>query len=168
MCNAPLQVSLDTGHDVLLRPVGIEDESKFQQIFRAMSPESRYLRFFSGANPVPDAVVRSLADADGHKHIAWGILDEGEDGTPLMAAAHAIRSEEGSDRAELAAGCAGPVSGAWPLTAFDRVCCPVLPGARHHHVGGGNAAGKPQGKQPVQGAGRESDPAHAANDTLGV
>ena len=104
MCNAPLQVSLDTGHDVLLRPVGIDDESKFQQIFRAMSPESRYLRFFSGANPVPDAVVRSLADADGHKHIAWGILDEGEDGAPLMAAAHAIRSEEGSDRAELALG----------------------------------------------------------------
>ena len=53
---------------------------------------------------MPDAVVRSLADADGHKHIAWGILDEGEDGAPLMAAAHAIRSEEGSDRAELALG----------------------------------------------------------------
>jgi len=104
MCNAPLQVSLDTGQDVLLRPVGLEDESRFQQIFRSMSPESRYLRFFSGASTVPDAVVHMLADADGDLHIAWGILNSGEDGTPLMAAAHAIRQEEGSPRAELALG----------------------------------------------------------------
>ena len=104
MCNAPLQVSLDTGQDVLLRPVGLEDEARFQQIFRSMSPESRYLRFFSGASTVPDAVVHKLADADGDLHIAWGILNTGEDGTPLMAAAHAIRQQEGSSRAELALG----------------------------------------------------------------
>ena len=39
MCNAPLQVSLDTGQDVLLRPVGLEDESRFQQIFRSKRKE---------------------------------------------------------------------------------------------------------------------------------
>ena len=38
------------------RPVGLEDEPRFRKIFEQMSPESRYLRFFSGANPVPDAV----------------------------------------------------------------------------------------------------------------
>ena len=104
MCNAPLHVSLDTGHEILLRPVGLDDEPRFQQIFRSMSPESRYLSFFSGANPVPDAVVHSLANADGKAHIAWGILDASEDDTPLMAAAHAIRAEPDSKRAELALG----------------------------------------------------------------
>ncbi|WP_291078921.1 GNAT family N-acetyltransferase [Hyphomonas sp.] len=104
MCNTPLQVSLDIGHDVLLRPVGLEDEPRFRKIFEQMSPESRYLRFFSGANPVPDAVVHTLADADGDRHIAWGILNSNAEGQPLMAAAHAIRSEPGSSRAELALG----------------------------------------------------------------
>ena len=104
MCNAPLQVSLDTGQDVLLRPVNLADKPRFEQIFQSMSPQSRYLRFFSGAGAVPDAVVRQLANADGNLHIAWGILDEAREGGPLMAAAHAIRQDEGSSRAELALG----------------------------------------------------------------
>lgn len=104
MSDVPLEVSLDTGQKVLLRPVGLDDEARFDQIFRSMSPQSRYLRFFSGANPVPEAVVHSLADADGDRHIAWGILNLDEDGMPLMAAAHAIREDTGSPRAELALG----------------------------------------------------------------
>lgn len=108
MSDVPLEVSLDTGQKVLLRPVGLDDEARFDQIFRSMSPQSRYLRFFSGANPVPEAVVHSLADADGDRHIAWGILNLDEDGMPLMAAAHAIREDTGSPRAELALGVLDP------------------------------------------------------------
>ncbi len=56
-----------------------------------LSAESRYLRFFSPAPALPDAVVQRLADVDGHDHIAWGALCSECPGWPAIGAVHAVR-----------------------------------------------------------------------------
>jgi len=103
MCTTPVRTSLQNGLDILLRPVGPADESRFARIVEQMSPESRYLRFFTGISHIPERIIHQLADADGHRHIAWGALDVNAPGQPLLGAAHAIRMEEGYS-AELAMG----------------------------------------------------------------
>lgn len=57
---------------------------------------------FSAFREPPDRVVKRLSAEDGHDHIGWGaILLEGKN-YPLIAAAHAIRSESDQCVGELA------------------------------------------------------------------
>ena len=104
MCMTPVPIRLESGLDVLLRPAGLDDEPRFAHIVANMSAESRYLRFFSGAREIPQAIIHMLADADGERHIAWGAVDVDAPGQPFIAAAHAIRSPSDPTKAELALG----------------------------------------------------------------
>lgn len=103
MNGEPVHVELKDGMKILLRPAGLEDEARFAHIVENMSPEARYLRFFSGAKKIPETIIHMLADADGHRHIAWAAVDLDSPGEPFIAAAHAIRSRSETE-AELALG----------------------------------------------------------------
>ena len=86
----PVDIVLSNGVEVILRPAGPEDEPRFEHIVANMSEESRYLRFFSGVKVIPKPIIHALADADGHRHIAWAAALKNEPGQPFIAAAHAI------------------------------------------------------------------------------
>lgn len=83
--------ALNDGTAICLRTIRPEDEERIRDGIAKLSTESRYLRFFSPAPALPDAVVHRLADVDGHDHIAWGALCIDCPGHPAIGAVHAVR-----------------------------------------------------------------------------
>lgn len=67
-----------------------------------MSGTSRYLRFFSGFQEVPESVLDRLSDIDGASHIAWCAIEAGSQPVHPIAAVHAIREHKHHNVAELA------------------------------------------------------------------
>lgn len=94
---------LRTGEATYLRPIGPQDRAREAAIIAGFSDHSRYLRFFTGARTVPDAVIDQLVNVDGYNHIAWGALDMSQPGWPLMGVVRALR-QGNSDVADLAMG----------------------------------------------------------------
>ncbi|MDZ3832260.1 MAG: GNAT family N-acetyltransferase [Sphingopyxis sp.] len=88
---------LNDGTAVLLRTIRPEDEDLLREAIAKLSDESRYLRFFSPAPVIPDAVIERLADVDGHDHIAWGALCSECEGQPAIGAVRAVRHKRKSD-----------------------------------------------------------------------
>lgn len=91
---------LNDGTAVCLRTITPDDEERIREGIAKLSAESRYLRFFSPAPALPDAVVHRLADVDGHDHIAWGALCSDCPGQPAIGAVHALRHRGEGDEAE--------------------------------------------------------------------
>ncbi|KTE22390.1 hypothetical protein ATE67_00045 [Sphingopyxis sp. H050] len=91
---------LSDGTQVCLRTIHPDDEALLREGISKLSAESRYLRFFSPAPSLPDAVVRRLADVDGHDHIAWGAICSDCPGWPAIGAVHAVRYPDGADGTE--------------------------------------------------------------------
>ena len=94
---------LKAGNAVYLRPIGPRDRAREVDLIAGFSDHSRYLRFFTGAKTIPEAVIDQLVNVDGHNHIAWGALDLETAGAPLMGVVRAIRQGT-SDVADLAMG----------------------------------------------------------------
>lgn len=82
---------LADGTAVCLRTITPDDAPLLRAGVAALSAESRYLRFFSPAAELPDAVIERLVDVDGHDHIGWGALCTECEGTPMIGAVHAVR-----------------------------------------------------------------------------
>lgn len=82
---------LADGTAVCLRTITPDDAPLLRAGIAALSAESRYLRFFSPAKALPDAVIERLVDVDGHDHIGWGALCAECEGTPAIGAVHAVR-----------------------------------------------------------------------------
>lgn len=82
---------LNNGTAVCLRTITPDDAPLIREGIAKLSAESRYLRFFSPAPVLPDAVVQKLADVDGHDHIAWGAICTECPGRPPIGAVHAVR-----------------------------------------------------------------------------
>lgn len=91
---------LNDGTSVCLRTITPDDEELIREGIAKLSAESRYLRFFSPAPALPEAVVHKLADVDGHDHIAWGALCSECPGRPAIGAVHAVRHRCGTGEAE--------------------------------------------------------------------
>lgn len=87
--------ALNDGTAVCLRTITPDDAPLIRDGIAKLSAESRYLRFFSPAPVLPDAVVRKLADVDGHDHIAWGAICSECPGRPPIGAVHAVRHRAG-------------------------------------------------------------------------
>lgn len=87
---------LNDGTAVVLRTIRPEDEALLREAIAKLSDESRYLRFFSPAPTIPDAVIERLADVDGHDHIAWGAICSECEGRPAIGAVRAVR-HKGAD-----------------------------------------------------------------------
>lgn len=97
---ASIRTHLADGRPVCLRTVEAEDEARLREGIARLSPRSRYLRFFSGAESPPDWVIERLVDVDGVLHIAWGALDVTQPGEPAIGVVHAMRPHEGDPVAE--------------------------------------------------------------------
>lgn len=87
--------ALNDGTAVCLRTITPDDAPLIRDGIAKLSAESRYLRFFSPAPVLTDAVVRKLADVDGHDHIAWGAICSECPGRPPIGAVHAVRHRAG-------------------------------------------------------------------------
>ena len=93
---------LRDGTRVLLRPVRGEDRPRIQVGLARLSPQSRYLRFFSGMSELTEKQLRYLTEVDQFDHVAWGALDPAAPGLPGLAMARFAREEEDATVAELA------------------------------------------------------------------
>ncbi len=89
-----VHLTLATGEPVCLRTIRAGDGARMRDGIARMSPRSRYLRFFSGAEEQPDSVIDSLLDVDGISHIAWGAIASAVSGAPAIGAVHAVATEE--------------------------------------------------------------------------
>lgn len=86
---------LNDGTCVSLRCITPDDEERLRDGIAKLSAEARYLRFFSAAPTLPDAVVQRLVDVDGHDHIGWGAICTDCDDWPAIGAVHAVRNVDG-------------------------------------------------------------------------
>lgn len=82
---------LNDGTAVCLRTITPDDGPLIRDGIAKLSAESRYLRFFSPAMSLPDAVIERLVDVDGHDHIAWGAICSSCPDRPAIGAVHAVR-----------------------------------------------------------------------------
>ena len=95
-----IETQLNDGTPVCIRRVRPEDEQRLKDGIARLSPQSRYLRFFSGMREAPPQVLRALASPDGHDHIAWGALRSDLPDTPALGVVHAFRDADEPDSAE--------------------------------------------------------------------
>ncbi len=95
-----IHTHLNDGTPVCIRRVRREDEARLRNGIAQLSPQSRYLRFFSGMREAPPQVLRVLASPDGHDHIAWGALRSDLPDTPALGVVHAFRDADAPEMAE--------------------------------------------------------------------
>ncbi len=58
-----------------IRPIRVTDGTELEAAFQAMSPRSRYLRFFSVRERLGPDLVKQLTDIDHVNHRAWVVFD---------------------------------------------------------------------------------------------
>ncbi len=95
---------LRDGTKVRLRPIGPEDREEFLLGFEHLSPQSRYLRFFTPLVEMPDRLVNRLLDTDDHHHIAIAAERFGPGERPLgfLGVARLIRDTNEPECADIA------------------------------------------------------------------
>ena len=93
---------LPDGTHVLLRPVMPEDRERIQNGMAALSPRSRYLRFFTSASRLSDEQLRYFSEVDQCNHVAWIALDSSVRTYPGLGVARFIRIKEEPTVAEVA------------------------------------------------------------------
>src|SRR5262249_26789271 len=92
-------LELRDGSTVELRPIRPEDKPIFLDGFARLTPESRYLRFFTGKDHLTDAELAYLTEVDGERHFALGAIAPDGRGAGV---ARFVRLEDEPDVAELA------------------------------------------------------------------
>ncbi len=95
-----IETKLNDGTPVCIRRVRRADEARIREGIAKLSPQSRYLRFFSGMREAPPQVLRVLASPDGHDHLAWGALRSDLPDTPALGVVHAFREKDAPGSAE--------------------------------------------------------------------
>ncbi len=95
-----IHTHLNDGTPVCIRRVNRADEARLKEGIAQLSPQSRYLRFFSGMREAPPQVLRVLASPDGHDHLAWGALRSDLADPPALGVVHAFRDKEDAEAAE--------------------------------------------------------------------
>ena len=94
-----LPMPLRDGTYVAVRPQTPEDRPLLAEFFAALSPLSRYQRFFTGMPPqLPKRMLDALADVDGHRHV--GIVAVRDD--RILGAARYLRRAESPTVADVA------------------------------------------------------------------
>jgi acetyltransferase len=67
---AAAAIAVADGRRAFLRALEPQDEEAARHFFNALSPHSRYRRFFHGARALPDSVLKSLTEIDPLRHVA--------------------------------------------------------------------------------------------------
>ena len=101
-CTKPLQFPLRDGTQVLLRPIMPNDRERIQNGMAALSPESRYFRFFTAVESLSDEQLHYLTDVDQLDHVAWIALDSSDPEYPGLGVARFIRVKEEPTVADMA------------------------------------------------------------------
>lgn len=90
-------IQLRTGRSVRVRSATPADASRLARLHQSLSPESRYLRYFSPHDRLSDLELHHFTHPDGHDHLSLLVLD-GE-----RPVGHALLDRiERTDEAELA------------------------------------------------------------------
>ncbi len=116
------ETHLNDGTPVCIRQVRKDDEQRLKDGIARLSPQSRYLRFFSGMREAPPQVLRALVTVDGHNHIAWGALRSDLPGSPALGVVHAFRDKDDPDTAEFSVAVIDEYHG----RGLARLLCAVL------------------------------------------
>jgi GNAT superfamily N-acetyltransferase len=95
-----IHTHLNDGTPICIREVNKDDEQRLKDGIARLSPQSRYLRFFSGMREAPPQVIKALITVDGHDHIAWGALHGDLPGSPALGVVHAFRDKDDPEMAE--------------------------------------------------------------------
>ena len=85
--------TLRDGSTIFLREVRDGDKAAIAAGFEALSPESRYRRFFSGISRLSEADLRYLTEVDHHDHEAVLAFSAEEPAEPVGVARY-VRGEE--------------------------------------------------------------------------
>jgi GNAT superfamily N-acetyltransferase len=93
---------LDDGTRILFRPIRPEDKRLLADGMRALSPESRYRRFFRDIDHLSGDQLRYLTEVDGIDHVAWIAVLPDEPGSPGVGVARWIRLRGEPEVAEAA------------------------------------------------------------------
>ena len=97
-----LETALDDGTRVAFRPIRPDDKERLSQGLRALSPESRYRRFFRDIDHFTPAQLRYLTEVDFRDHFAWiGVLPD-QPGSPGVGVGRWVRLEDDPEAAEAA------------------------------------------------------------------
>lgn len=98
-------VVLRSGRNIVIRHLRMRDAPLLADLLRSLSPESRYLRFFTPRG-IPDEQVLSeamhLADVDPRMHIALVVVAEVNGQPVAVAEARLIRDDDEPGQAEVA------------------------------------------------------------------
>jgi GNAT superfamily N-acetyltransferase len=98
---APLLFELADGTPVLLRTFLPEDRKAVEEAFRRLSRESRYYRFWSRQEEIPDSILnRFLNSRPGH-HETWAVQDPASPDEPGYGGGSFWRSDTEPDLAEI-------------------------------------------------------------------
>lgn len=91
---------LETGERVLFRPIVPDDKPLLQEGLSRLSPEGRYLRFFSPIDHFTERQLRYLTEIDYEDHYAWVALLPDDHESPGVGVARWIRLADEPDVAE--------------------------------------------------------------------
>jgi GNAT superfamily N-acetyltransferase len=83
-----VDLRLDDGTVVRIRPIVPSDRDKLEEGFRELSPESRYLRFLRSVDRLTSNELSYLTNVDYEDHFAWVALDP-SDGSGMGVARYA-------------------------------------------------------------------------------
>ncbi|MEO1077103.1 MAG: hypothetical protein AAFX41_14240 [Bacteroidota bacterium] len=98
-----LALTLESGREVIARPVLPTDRERLRRGFDALSDRSKLLRFFAPHPTLTEAELRYLTDVDHVHHAAWGLLSsEGENSKtiPGIGIGRFVRLPQTPDAAE--------------------------------------------------------------------
>ena len=68
-------MALRKGGRMRVRPIRAADADKLIEAYQALSPESRYFRFFSARPRLSRQMAEHLSDIDHQNHFAWLVFD---------------------------------------------------------------------------------------------
>ncbi len=91
---------LDDGTKILFRPIVPEDKALLQEGLTRLSPQSRYLRFFSPIDHFSERQLRYLTEIDYENHFAWVALRADEPVSPGIGVARWVRLQGRPEVAE--------------------------------------------------------------------
>jgi GNAT superfamily N-acetyltransferase len=93
---------LRDGTEVVLGPVTPDDRQRMVDGLKRLSPQSRYLRFFTGLREFTPAQLDYFTHVDQVDHVAWGAQDPNKPGRPGMGLARFARLADRTGTAEFA------------------------------------------------------------------
>lgn len=96
------ETTLRNGLRATIRPISAEDKWRLQEGLKALSPESRYRRFFREMDHFSDEQLKYLTEVDSRDHVAWIALLADMTDEPGLGVARWIRIPEEPAVAEAA------------------------------------------------------------------